>query len=300
MTFANDIGCPGSHAVDGPISKLSFPVPGGGASMAQLRWRRCTLVMSTSAAKWSKSLMSRMRQLSETKLIGGDGEIDHRNHQRNRRFSCPTSLRFRVTVEWLRLRGIARDVASRSMIGGDSRDFAGVGYRWRAYCEADSSLTKDFECGCCSCAMTGIRSNRFFGRRRRMADLAYRGYLVGDDLQLRPASIMNRSELVAMLADRVEDISLRDSAAAVDTILRALNDALADGRRIEIRGFGIFSVIRRPMRIGRNPRNGDKVVVPAKCALHFKTGKALREGVDGQTEAKVQLVRQRRQGRQAK
>lgn len=117
-----------------------------------------------------------------------------------------------------------------------------------------------------------------------MADLAYRGYLVGDDLKLRPASIMNRSELVEMLAARVADITLRDSAAAVDTILRAMNNALADGRRIEIRGFGAFSVIRRAMRIGRNPRNGEKVVVPAKCALHFKTGKALREGVDDRCE----------------
>jgi integration host factor subunit beta len=92
---------------------------------------------------------------------------------------------------------------------------------------------------------------------------------------------MNRSELVEMLAVHVDDMTRRDAESAVDTIFKALNDALAVGRRIEIRGFGVFSVVRRPMRMGRNPRNGASVLVPEKRALHFKPGKSLREGVAG-------------------
>lgn len=91
---------------------------------------------------------------------------------------------------------------------------------------------------------------------------------------------MNRSDLVENLVAGVDDMTLRDSESAVDAILKAINGALVDVRRIEIRGFGALSVVRKPMRIGRNPRNGAEVVVPEKRALHFKPGKALREGVD--------------------
>ena len=97
---------------------------------------------------------------------------------------------------------------------------------------------------------------------------------------------MNRSELVENLVARVDDMTHRDAETAVDTILEAMNAALVDRRRIEIRGFGVFSVVRRPMRMGRNPRNGASVVVPEKLALHFKPGKALREGVDDQAKAR--------------
>ena len=64
------------------------------------------------------------------------------------------------------------------------------------------------------------------------------------------------------------------------TILDAMSDALARGHRIEIRGFGSFSINRRPPRIGRNPRSGAPVVLPEKLVPHFKPGKALRETVD--------------------
>jgi integration host factor subunit beta len=64
-----------------------------------------------------------------------------------------------------------------------------------------------------------------------------------------------------------------------------MNDALVRGHRIEIRGFGSFSINRRPPRIGRNPRSGESVAIPEKRVPHFKPGKALREAVDERTAA---------------
>jgi integration host factor subunit beta len=61
-----------------------------------------------------------------------------------------------------------------------------------------------------------------------------------------------------------------------------MSAALAKGHRIEIRGFGSFSINRRPPRVGRNPRSGEQVVIPEKLVPHFKPGKALREAVDAQ------------------
>ncbi|MET0384230.1 MAG: integration host factor subunit beta [Burkholderiaceae bacterium] len=96
---------------------------------------------------------------------------------------------------------------------------------------------------------------------------------------------MTRSDLVAQLAERFMQITLRDTEFAVKTILDAMSDALARGHRIEIRGFGSFSISRRPPRVGRNPRSGEKVTVPEKLVPHFKPGKALREAVDRQLPA---------------
>ena len=91
---------------------------------------------------------------------------------------------------------------------------------------------------------------------------------------------MTRSDLVATLADRFAQLTQRDTEFAVKTILDAMSDALARGHRIEIRGFGSFSINRRPPRVGRNPRSGEQVTIPEKLVPHFKPGKALREGVD--------------------
>jgi integration host factor subunit beta len=77
---------------------------------------------------------------------------------------------------------------------------------------------------------------------------------------------------------------LRDADIAVKTILDAMSDALADGHRIEIRGFGSFGLNRRPPRVGRNPKSGEKVLVPEKRVPHFKAGKELRERVDRSLE----------------
>jgi integration host factor subunit beta len=91
---------------------------------------------------------------------------------------------------------------------------------------------------------------------------------------------MTRSDLVAELAEQFGQLTHRDTEFAVKTILDAMSDALARGHRIEIRGFGSFSINRRPPRVGRNPRSGEQVVIPEKLVPHFKPGKALREAVD--------------------
>lgn len=94
---------------------------------------------------------------------------------------------------------------------------------------------------------------------------------------------MTRSDLVEELAARFGQLTQRDAEAAVKTILDAVSDALVRGHRIEIRGFGSFSVNRRPPRMGRNPRSGEAVQIPEKRVPHFKPGKALREAVDQRT-----------------
>jgi integration host factor subunit beta len=92
---------------------------------------------------------------------------------------------------------------------------------------------------------------------------------------------MTRSDLVARLAERFPQLAQRDTEFAVKTILDAMTDALGRGHRIEIRGFGSFSISRRPPRVGRNPRSGAQVMIPEKLVPHFRPGKALRQAVDG-------------------
>ena len=96
---------------------------------------------------------------------------------------------------------------------------------------------------------------------------------------------MTRSDLVNQLAERFTQITVKDTEYAVKTVLDAMSDALARGHRIEIRGFGSFSISRRPPRMGRNPRSGELVTIPEKLVPHFKPGKALREAVDKELPA---------------
>ena len=91
---------------------------------------------------------------------------------------------------------------------------------------------------------------------------------------------MTKSDLIARLADRFPQLVAKDADFAVKMILDALSEALVKGDRIEIRGFGSFSLNYRPPRVGRNPKSGDKVSVPEKWVPHFKAGKELRERVD--------------------
>ena len=98
-----------------------------------------------------------------------------------------------------------------------------------------------------------------------------------------PQDSMTRSDLVEELAARFGQLTHRDAEHAVKTILDAVGDALVRGHRIEIRGFGSFSVTHRPPRLGRNPRSGEAVQIPEKRVPHFKPGKALRETVDQRT-----------------
>jgi len=91
---------------------------------------------------------------------------------------------------------------------------------------------------------------------------------------------MTKRELIEKLADRVKDLSLKDSEIIVNTIFDTMTDALATGDRIEIRGFGSFQVKERRSREGRNPRTGEKVMVEEKKVPFFKVGKELKEKVD--------------------
>lgn len=91
---------------------------------------------------------------------------------------------------------------------------------------------------------------------------------------------MTRSDLVEELAALLPFLMQRDAEQAVKALQDAIVDALVQGQRIEIRGFGSFSIHHRPERTGRNPRSGASVLVPAKRLPHFKPGKALREAVD--------------------
>ena len=95
---------------------------------------------------------------------------------------------------------------------------------------------------------------------------------------------MTRSDLVEALAEQFGQLAHRDAEFAVKAILDAMGDALVKGHRIEIRGFGSFSINRRPPRLGRNPRSGESVAIPEKRVPHFKPGKALREAVDERTQ----------------
>ncbi len=91
---------------------------------------------------------------------------------------------------------------------------------------------------------------------------------------------MTKSELIAQLASRYPQLVITDAEMAVKTILDAVSSSLAEGQRVEIRGFGSFSLNYRPPRMGRNPKTGEKVEVPEKYVPHFKAGKELRERVD--------------------
>ena len=91
---------------------------------------------------------------------------------------------------------------------------------------------------------------------------------------------MTRSDLILKLAERYPQLQGKDAELAVKVILDSMATTLTSGNRIEIRGFGSFALNYRPPRIGRNPKSGDKVQVPAKYVPHFKAGKELRERVD--------------------
>ncbi|MFV8817102.1 integration host factor subunit beta [Haliea sp. E17] len=91
---------------------------------------------------------------------------------------------------------------------------------------------------------------------------------------------MTKSELIETIAARQSQLSAKDVELAVKTILEHMAQALASGERIEIRGFGSFSLHYREPRRGRNPKTGDAVQLSGKFVPHFKPGKELRERVN--------------------
>jgi integration host factor subunit beta len=101
---------------------------------------------------------------------------------------------------------------------------------------------------------------------------------------------MIKSELIDKLAEANPHLYHRDVERVVNTVLDGITDALADGDRVELRGFGAFSVRHRPARVGRNPRTGDSVAVKEKHVPFFKTGKELRERVDASRETNPEIA----------
>jgi len=91
---------------------------------------------------------------------------------------------------------------------------------------------------------------------------------------------MNKSELIERIVDRQEQLSVRDVELAVKTMLEHMTQVLSSGERIEIRGFGSFSVNYRAPRVGRNPKTGETVELQGKHVPHFKPGKELRDRVN--------------------
>ncbi len=91
---------------------------------------------------------------------------------------------------------------------------------------------------------------------------------------------MTRSELIARIAQKNPHLYQRDVERIVSTIFEEIAGALAKGDRVELRGFGAFSVKHREARVGRNPRTGESVDVAEKTVPFFKTGKQLRERIN--------------------
>ena len=96
---------------------------------------------------------------------------------------------------------------------------------------------------------------------------------------------MIKSELIAKLAAENPHLTRADVARVVNTVLDRMTGALEDGGRVELRGFGAFSVRQRPARAGRNPRTGETVDVAAKAVPFFKSGKELRERLNASGDA---------------
>lgn len=91
---------------------------------------------------------------------------------------------------------------------------------------------------------------------------------------------MTKSELIEAIARRQNHLNAKDVELAVKYLIEVMSNSLASGERIEIRGFGSFSLHFRPPRIGRNPKTGDAVALSGKYVPHFKPGKDLRERVN--------------------
>jgi len=91
---------------------------------------------------------------------------------------------------------------------------------------------------------------------------------------------MTKSELIEVLAHKQNQLPYKDVELAVKTLIEQMSQTLATGSRIEIRGFGSFSLHFRPPRVGRNPKTGESVSLSGKYVPHFKPGKELRERVN--------------------
>jgi len=99
----------------------------------------------------------------------------------------------------------------------------------------------------------------------------------------RAGGKMIRSELIQIIADQNPHLFQRDVERIVNTVFDEITNAMANGDRVELRGFGAFSVKKRDARVGRSPRTGESVSVNEKHVPFFKTGKLLRDRLNGKT-----------------
>ncbi len=100
---------------------------------------------------------------------------------------------------------------------------------------------------------------------------------------------MTKSELIETLAGQLPHLVYKDVELAVNCVIEQMSETLASGDRIEIRGFGSFSLHHRAPRMGRNPKTGEAVSLTAKYVPHFKPGKELRDRVDS-SRGKCRIV----------
>ncbi len=92
--------------------------------------------------------------------------------------------------------------------------------------------------------------------------------------------VITKSELIEKISQKQKHLQQKDIELSVKSVIEQMSDALSSGRRIEIRGFGSFSLHFRPPRMGRNPKTGEPVSLAGKHVPHFKPGKELRERVN--------------------
>jgi integration host factor subunit beta len=103
---------------------------------------------------------------------------------------------------------------------------------------------------------------------------------------------MTKSELIEVIAKEQSHLAYRDVELAIKCMIEQMSQALASGDRIEIRGFGSFSLHFRPPRLGRNPKTGEAVALAGKHVPHFKPGKELRERVNEALDARAAAASQ--------
>lgn len=100
---------------------------------------------------------------------------------------------------------------------------------------------------------------------------------------------MTKSQLIERLVEQNPQLSIRDVELVVKSLIDQMSDSLATGDRIEIRGFGSFSLHYRAPRVGRNPKTGESVTLEGKYVPHFKPGKELRERVNDGKEKPIKI-----------
>ena len=100
---------------------------------------------------------------------------------------------------------------------------------------------------------------------------------------------MTKSELIAALADKQNQLPYKDIELSVKSIIDQLSEAMIEGKRIEVRGFGSFSLHYRAARTGRNPKTGESVSLASKYVPHFKPGKELRDMVNESMQKGIKI-----------